>query len=81
MGRPKKIKPFDIPEDILAKVDECSNGAFMLFCFDDFQNFRCYSNFDSEMHFKALKSDIEKWINAVSHIESQQVLMSLVNDK
>ena len=81
MGRKKQPKPYDIPDNILGGVTEHTAGGFFLFCFDDQNNFRVYSNFDSELHFKSLKADALKWLQAIDMLENQQMVASLINKK
>lgn len=78
MARPKKDKAFDIPTNILDKVNECCGRGFFLFTYDNLDHFRIYNTFDSEIDFKSLKSDILKYLNTIENIENQQILMSLV---
>ena len=79
MSKPKKMpKPFDIPENILDKINECSQGGFFLFCLDDQGNFRPYSTFDNELVFSYLKENIVRYFNAISEIEKTQMLHSLL---
>lgn len=78
MGRPRKIKSYEIPENVLNMLTEHTGGGYFLMCFDNLQNFRIYSNFDSELHFKALKSDAIKWLHQIENIENQQILISLM---
>lgn len=78
MSRPKKIQPYNIPENILATLEEHTHGGYFLFCQDDQGNFRVYSNFENETYFKAIKSDAVKWFNAVDGLENQQMLMTLL---
>jgi hypothetical protein len=81
MARPKKIKQFDIPNDILDRVNECCSNGFFLFTYDNTQTFRVYNTFDDDVSFKALKADILKYLQTIEMIESQQVLQSLLGGK
>lgn len=81
MGRPKKIKPFDIPTEVLDKLNEMTNGGFMLFTLDDQLNFRPYSTFDNELIFNFLKNNTINYLEAINNIEKQQMLMSLIPQK
>ncbi len=83
MGRPKKskIKPFDIPNEILDKLNEMCAGGFMLFTIDDQGNFRPYSTFDDELVFNFLKTNTMNYLEAINNIEKQQMLMSLIPQK
>lgn len=79
MGRKKKIKAYQIPENVLNNLNEhIGNGFFLFCCPNEETGFQVYSNFGNEIEFKALKADIQKWLSAVEMLESQQVLQSLL---
>lgn len=76
--RKKQIKPFDIPLDILDKLNEMTNGGFFLFALDDQLNFRPYSTFDNELVFNFLKTNAINYLQSISDLEKQQMLLSLI---
>ena len=79
MGRRKKeVKAFEIPDNILAVIDEVAGPSWALFHFDSLGQFRLHCNFDNPIGMKALKSDITNWVNAMQHIEIQSTLNGIM---
>lgn len=78
MGRKRKTQAYNIPENILNMVNEHSNKGWMLFTYDDFENFRLYCNFDDSTIMKSLKSDIGTWLDAMKQLETQSTLQGLI---
>ncbi len=74
----KKKAPFNIPNDILDRLNECCMRGWFLFTYDDQMNHRVYSNFDSEIDFKVLKADTIKWLNAIEQLEQQTILQGFL---
>tara|TARA_R110000787_G_scaffold118578_7_gene229468 strand:- start:4660 stop:4932 length:273 start_codon:yes stop_codon:yes gene_type:complete len=50
------VGKFTFPKALLSQVNECSHGGFILLTFDDEQEPRLYSHFDSSMSALALQS-------------------------
>ncbi len=80
MGRHKKIKAFDVPENVLNMINECSDSGWILCNYDNLNQFRIYCNFDNPYVMKSLKSDITNWLNAMSHIETQSTLHGILGN-
>jgi hypothetical protein len=78
MGRRKAIKPYDLPDSLLAQLSEHTHNGFILFCLDNMENSRSYCSFDSVSAMKALKSDVVNWANAMQHIETQSTLHGIL---
>lgn len=58
-----KRKPdgFIFPEKLLEQVNECSNGGFVLFNFDDQGIPQVYSFIDNPIYALALQNHIQTW--------------------
>lgn len=50
---------FKFPDSLLHQVNECSNGGFILFNFDDQKNPQIYTNFDDSMSALALQNYVD----------------------
>lgn len=78
MGRKKKIVKHQMPENLLNQVNENLAHGWFLFGYNFNGELQIFSNFDNELAFKSLKSDVQKWLAAVEMLESQQVLHGLL---
>lgn len=61
-------KQLQIPQEILARVNEFSSGGFILFTFDEEGNPNITSCFDSQTHAIAMQYYIRNWSNALDNI-------------
>lgn len=82
MGRKKKNQPYNIPEQVLNIMNEHCSKGWMLFTYDDFNRFRLYCQFDNNdpLIMKALKSDINTYITAVTKYEHDLTVQKIHND-
>lgn len=80
MGRKKKNQPYTVPDSILNIVNEHCNKGWMLFTYDDANQFRLYCKFDDPLVMKSLKSDLAIWLNALSEYEQNITLSNLIRD-
>ena len=52
---------FELPNELLERINECSYGGFVLFCFDDKGEPDVYSMVDNNVHAMALQYFIRNW--------------------
>jgi hypothetical protein len=64
----KKQKEFEIPEQLLNQLNECSPGGFILFSFHSNGNQQVHTKFDSPAHAAALRLYVNDWITALNNI-------------
>ncbi len=81
MSRPKKKPPFSIPQNILNSIGECSNHGYILFTFDDKNDFRIYCNFDNEISATAFYTQVGNYIDAVRGLQQQATIQSMIGNK
>jgi hypothetical protein len=81
MGRPKKqVPPYVIPENILNNLNEHCKHGWMLFTYDDKDQFRLYCNTDNVLVMKSLRNDINNWLNAIQQLETHISINSLIGN-
>lgn len=78
MGRPKKIRAYDIPDNVLNVLNEHCHRGFLLFTYDNLDQLRLFCNFDDPIVMKSLKSDVCNWMNAMNHVETQATLQGIL---
>jgi len=61
-------EPFKIPPSLLAQINECSNGGYVLFTFNSLGNPVTHSNFDTPMNAMALEYYIGHYIKTLEAI-------------
>ena len=52
---------FELPNELLERINECSYGGFVLFCFDDKGEPDVYSMVDNNVNATALQYFIRNW--------------------
>ena len=52
---------FELPNELLERINECSYGGFVLFCFDDKGEPDVYSMVDNNVNAMALQYFIRNW--------------------
>lgn len=78
MGRRKKIIKHQVPENLLNQINENFAHGWMIYGYNFDGELQIFSNFDNELAFKALKSDILRYLNSIEMIENQQVLQGVL---
>jgi hypothetical protein len=65
-------KKFVFPKQLLRQINECSNGGFIIFCFDEGGMPKIYSNFDNPQNTMAMQFFINNWSKSIEafNIES-----------
>lgn len=63
--RKKKPDVFQFPPKLLEQINECSNGGFALFNFDDQGLPQIYSMIDNPICALALQSHVQNWGKAM----------------
>lgn len=71
---------FEIPEQLLNSLNECTAGGFALFTFDDEGSPQAYIHFDNELHSLAIQRHIANWLASIDVIEKQLVVQKLLDD-
>lgn len=75
----KQKKQFQIPEQLLRSLDECSSGGFLLFSFDENGAPDIHAIFDNPAYSLAMQQFVKNWITAVeeTHLDltKQQMLV------
>ena len=61
-------EPFKIPPSLLAQINECSNGGYVLFTFNSLGHPVTHSNFDTPMNAMALEYYINHYIKTLEAI-------------
>ena len=80
MPKKKKVSPPQIPENLLNVLNEhCAHG-WILFSYDFNGNLRLHCNFDNEIVMKALRSDIQNWLNIMNELEHQIAMQSITGN-
>lgn len=80
MGRRKKQPaPYNIPENVLNVLNEHCNHGWLLFTYDDQDQFRLYCNFDNPLIMKSIRNDVTNWISAMKQLETNMSISSLMN--
>ncbi len=74
----RKKRPFQIPEELLARINEMTSGGFILFTFDELGQPQINSRFDSAIHGAAMNNHISTWMRAMDnvtlHFASQAII-------
>ncbi len=58
-------KKFVFPKQLLRQINECSNGGFILFHFDESGMPRMHSNFDTPQNTMAMQYFIGNWSKSI----------------
>ena len=72
-----KKQKFVFPESLLAQVNECSNGGFLLVNFDEDKNPCVYFQFDDGLSSLAILSYTENWAQAMKNVNKNILTQSL----
>lgn len=72
-----KNKEFIFPDQLLNQIESCSNGGFLLFYFDQNGRVVPVPAFESQASALALISFAEKYCEAVSHFEIENMVNTL----
>jgi hypothetical protein len=72
----KKKPAFQFPDKLLDQINECSNGGFILFTFDDEGMPQPYAQFDNPIAVLALRQYIADWSAAVQEVSVQHAIDS-----
>lgn len=76
---PKKPEGFEVPPKLLAQLNECSNGGFVLFNFDDYGVPRLYSTIDNPIFALALQHHIQNWAKSLEAYNVEISVAQLIN--
>ncbi len=74
----KKNKPFEMPEQLLNNIDECSNGGFALFTFDDEGTPAIHFKFDNQKDAYAILENVKLWSNGMDVINQQMTINNIM---
>ena len=69
---------FQIPEELLLKINECSYGGFVLFCFNDHGSPDVYSMVDNDVNAMALQYYIRNWWKTVEEVSIESSKQQLL---
>ena len=74
-----KNKKFVFPEELLERINECSFGGFVLFCFDDSSEPEVFSKIDNNVNAMALQYFIRNWSKSLdeANIENSKAQLLL----
>ena len=75
-----KEEPFKIPPSLLAQINECSNGGFVLFTFNSEGHPVTHTNFDTPMNAMALEYYINHYIKTLEAINLEASVEFLADD-
>lgn len=76
----KQRQPFVIPQKLLNQINEVSNRGWILFTFDDANQFRIYSQYDDELAAVALRNNISNYAEAMKNLEMQSTINGILNN-
>ena len=74
---------FVVPEDLLERLNECSFGGFIFFCFNEHGEPDVYSKMDNNVNSMALQHFIRNWSKALDEasIETSKAQMLRIEDE
>jgi hypothetical protein len=70
---------FKVPNELLVKLDECSFGGFVLFCFDEKGEPISYTMTDNDVNGMALQYFISNWSKAVDKANVDTSVNQMMN--
>lgn len=73
----KQQPEFNIPDQLLTQINECSNGAWTLFLFSNNGNPRIYSNADNPEKFMAIQQHIANYAEAMHNFGVLETMESI----
>ena len=71
---------FKFPDSVLDRVNECSNGGYVLFTIDDQGLPEVFSEFDDPTKAMALQYYIDNWTKAIEALQVDVTAKSIIND-
>ena len=71
---------FKFPDSVLDRVNECSNGGYVLFTIDDKGLPEVFSEFDDPTKAMALQYYIDNWTKAIEALQVDVTAKSIIND-
>ncbi|MEK6878948.1 MAG: hypothetical protein AABY22_05035 [Nanoarchaeota archaeon] len=75
-----KFKNFKFPPEILHKINECSQGGWLLFTITDGGTIESYSNYDSPRDMLALSNHLTFTANSLQNLQAQLNFRNMVGD-
>lgn len=78
MKRKKKNQPYELPDNLLTALTEHTRHGYILFTYDDKDNFRVYCNFDSDISGTALQTNACKWLQVMDNIDESIMAQSIL---
>ena len=79
MAKRKKI--FQMPEQILRSIDECSGGGYLLFRFNELGEIDVNGSFDAPPYAMACQSFLKSWVDASHEINKISIMQNMVKPK
>ena len=73
-------KNFKFPPHILENINECSNGGYVLFNFDDQGRPKVFSNADTPMCAMALQMYISNWSKTLETYNLEASVEEMINE-
>jgi len=73
-------KNFKFPPQILENINECSNGGYVLFNFDDQGRPKVFSNADTPMCAMALQMYISNWSKTLETYNLEASVEEMINE-
>ncbi len=70
-------KKFVFPKQLLRQINECSNGGFILFHFDETGMPRMHSNFDTPQNTMAMQYFISNWAKSIEAYNIESSISSI----
>lgn len=74
----KKNDRFLFPPQLLEQINECSNGGFVLFNFDDQGVPQIYSMVDNSIFALAMQNHIQNWAKAIEAFNVESSVSALL---
>lgn len=71
---------FEIPEQLLNQINECSEGGFVLFTFDDNEEPQIYATFDNKKSELALRKHIKDWADTLDTAAKKSVVKQIISE-
>lgn len=78
MARKKQKGPYNIPDSVLTNLSEHTRHGYLLFTYDDQENFRVYIDADNDVASTSLKVNAGKWLQVMDNIEASMMAQSIL---
>lgn len=75
---PKKIKAFQMPEQLLRSLDECTKNGFLLFSFNQNGEPDIHCTLDDATASLAMIGFVENWVTAVKQTQVAQAAAQMM---